>query len=151
MAASYPKPDNQKRNRNEPAFGWSDLPAAGREGEPPSLPPRSEDARDWLDVTIEAWADLWKSPQATMWDPSGRTLRSWAVCFDDLAQCQKDRKPVPASLLNEMRQVEDRHGLSPKAMLQLRWRIVTEDSSAVPVRTSKDRKSSVLKVLEGGG
>lgn len=152
MGASYPKPDDERRNPNPPAFGWVDLPVEGREGDPPSLPPRPEGAREWLPETVEAWKGLWAKPQAVMWDQSGRTLEAWVVLYNDMCQFQVDRKPVPASLLSEMRQIEDRHGLSPKAMLQLRWRISEPEQPAAVLVSSGfgDRKGAALKVLKGG-
>lgn len=126
MGASYPKPDDERRNRVEPRFGWVNLPA--KSGlTPPPLPA----VRDWSEVTIGWWAELWSKGQATQWDPSGSSALPMAVLFQDL-QDQPDRSKVPG-LLAEMRQHEDRHGLNPKAMLQLRWRI-TDD---VPASTSK--------------
>lgn len=152
LSASYPKPDDERRNPNPPKFGWRDLPANGREGDPPLLPERPEGAKEWLPETVEAWNQLWTTPQAVAWDQSGRTLHVWAVLHNDMGQFQADRKPVPASLLSELRQIEDRHGLSPKAMLQLRWRVIEDfEQTPIPGGTGlRDRKKATLKVLEGG-
>lgn len=59
-----------------------------------------------------------------MWDPSARTLRSWAELREQVELLVDGGRPVPPGLFGEMRQIEDRHGLNPKALLQLRWRIV---------------------------
>lgn len=147
MPASYPKPDDQRRNRVEPRFGWVDLPAAGRVGEPPGLPVRVDGA--WSSQTLDAWSDLWSSPQSTQWDQSGRTLHRWAICHEDVVRYQAQRDPVPASLLSEMRQLEDRHGLSPKAMLQLRWRIAETEAVSTRRSRSSSRMRDRLSVVDG--
>lgn len=120
MAASYPKPDGQKVTRHEPKFGWTDLPLAGRDGPPPKLP----SWRQWQTATKSWWRDLWAKPQATQWEQDGSTLWTLACLYDDLIAQRAEAAKVSA----EMRQHEDRHGLNPKAMLQLRWRLAADDT-----------------------
>jgi hypothetical protein len=121
MPASYPKPDGQKVNRHAPAFDWTELPAK-RGGRTPSLPAW----RKWSPSTRAWWRALWTRPQAVMWDQSGATLHVLAALYDDLIGGASDAARVSA----EIRQHEDRHGLSPKAMLQLRWRVVADEPKA---------------------
>lgn len=116
----YPKDESTRRNRHALTFDWTTLPLEGRQGPPPTLPP----LRVWTEATLDEWARLWRSPQATMWDQSGRTLHAWAILHHHYVTDEKGERV--ASLAAEMRQHEDRHGLSPKAMLQLRWRISTQ-------------------------
>lgn len=97
------------------------LDPAGRPGKPPELP----SGREWPAPTVQAWNDLWATPQATMWDQTGRTLRRWAWLHAELTE----RRQAAAALSAEMRQIEDRHGLSPKALMTLRWRIGTGDEA----------------------
>ena len=124
----YPKPDGERRNRAERQFDWTVLPAEGRAGDPPALPKW----RPWTDVTIEWWADLWSTPQATMWDPSGRSLHALALLHHELMLDQHREQSRAASISAEMRQHEDRHGLTPKAMLQMRWRVGAPAEPAKP-------------------
>ena len=112
MPASYPKPDAERRNRVAPAFGWTHLAPRPRVKAPP-LP-----AGDWSDATLAWWTDLWTSPQAVMWDATGRTLLGAAHLVEFRA-----RNGTTSAVEAELRQHYDRHGLNPKAMLQLRWRI----------------------------
>ena len=112
MAGRYPKPDAERRNPNPPAFGWTFLSPKVRV-RVPELP-----AGSWSATTRAWWADLWSSPQAVMWDASGRTLHGAAF----LVEVRAATGTTP-SLESELRQHYDRHGLNPKAMLQLRWRI----------------------------
>lgn len=125
----YPKPDDERRNRNERALDWITLPAEGRQGPPPKLP----DWRTWTEPTLSWWADLWRSPQAVRWDESGRSLHRLAILHHQLmldGHLEPEKSRL-TSISSEMRQVEARHGLSPKAMLDLRWRISTEPGSAL--------------------
>lgn len=74
------KPDAERRNRNPKPFGWTDLPAGGREGPPPKLPP----IRKWSAATRAQWKAWWSLPQAVMWDPSGLTLHRLALLHEIL-------------------------------------------------------------------
>lgn len=120
------KPDGQKVTRNAPKFDWESLPASGRVGPPPKLPP----ARKWTKATRDAWARVWAKPQAVMWDQSGDSMLAWAICHHEILIADDTGKAL-GPLMAEMRQVEDRHGLNPKALLQLRWRIVDDEGVAV--------------------
>lgn len=133
--ASYPKPDGQKVTRHAPKFDWVSLPER-REEPAPELPAW----RLWNDKTVEWWTELWTRPQATQWDQDGSTLWTLACLYDDLISNRAEAAKVSA----EMRQHEDRHGLNPKAMLQLRWR-VSGDSE--PNRSQTRRRRSALKVV----
>jgi hypothetical protein len=122
--ASYPKGDGERRNRAERQFDWSVLPMEGRDGPPPALPAW----REWTSQTLAWWAELWATPQATMWDQSGRSMHTLALLHHELMTDASNAAKVSA----EMRQHEDRHGLTPKAMLQLRWRISSQPAVAAP-------------------
>jgi hypothetical protein len=119
-----PKPDSERRRTNRPTFEWTLLPASGRKGKTPPLPKW----RLWHPETLVWWRALWRKPQATAWDQSGATLHPLATLYDDLISGREPAAKVSA----EMRQHEDRHGLNPKSLLQLRWRIVPDaDLAAV--------------------
>ena len=107
-------------------------------GPAPDLP----DLRSWSLSTIAWWDDLWSCPQAVAWDQTGRTLVRLAILFDDMV------KERPGASTTAMQQLEDRHGLNPKAMLQLRWRIV-EEADVMPMPTKTARKQR-LKVVDAG-
>lgn len=77
----------------------------------------------------------------------------FAAVMDDLISGRVDA--VKAS--PEIRQHQDRHGMNPKAMLQLRWRIVDEVAVPVPVKSAGQggtqaglRKRRGLEVVDGG-
>ena len=121
MPASYPKPDGQKVTRHEPKFGWVDL-----RPDPGVKVPRLPSWRAWQAQTKRWWSTLWGKPQAAMWVADGSTLWALACLYDDLIAGRADAARVSA----EMRAHEDRHGLNPKAMLQLRWRVVDAEVEA---------------------
>lgn len=125
--ASYPKPDGERRNRAERQLDWTMLPFEGRAGDPPALPRW----REWTEQTLAWWAELWSTPQATRWDTTGRSLHTMALLHHELMTDASNASKLSA----EMRQHEDRHGLTPKAMLQLRWRVAAPAATvaAAPV------------------
>ena len=115
MRGPLPKPSEQRRRRNASTFTGATLPSIGRTEPAPKLPTW----RPWHPKTRRWWKELWATPQATQWDPSGLSLWTYA-CLVDLLVTVK----YPAHHLSpELRQHEDRHGLNPKAMASLRWRI----------------------------
>jgi hypothetical protein len=142
MPGPSPKPDDQRRRRNPPTFAWVELPKSGREGSPPRLPAW----RQWQPKTKRWWKELWAKPQAVMWEQDGSTLLTLACLYDDLIAGRADAAKVSA----EMRQHEDRHGLNPKAMLQLRWLIRDESTEPghepAPVTPIDDRRKRLRVV-----
>ena len=102
---------------------------------------------EWLPAT-EAWrAALWSTPQATIWREDGSTLHALAPLWEGIfAGGEMQLAP------NEIRQHEDRHGLSPKAMETLRWRIAPVTPAPTPgavrptVRQPRPVRDPKLKV-----
>ena len=88
-----------------------------------------------------------------MWKQDGSTLIVLAALYDDLISGRAE----PAKVSAEMRQHEDRHGLNPKAMLNLRWRIVADELGAA--RTGKRKAApeagtaakARLRAVKGAG
>jgi hypothetical protein len=137
VGASYQKPTDQKINRNPTKLSWVSLPPGGRIAAPPELPDNLlKQGTVWMPATLEAWSRMWASPQALMWDQTGQSLHAWAILHDALIRGDK----APAPLIGEMRQIEDRHGLNPKAMAQLCWRIGDEDDEAEQAEPEAPKK-----------
>lgn len=128
--ASYLKPDAERRNRHQPAFGWTVLPERQRR-RPPPLPAW----RHWSPATLDWWRGLWARPQAAAWDRSGLTLAPAALVFEAIVAGETAVAPLVA----ELRQHYDRHGLSPKAMSQLRWRVAELEEAPRGNPRSADR------------
>lgn len=67
------------------------------------------------------WVGLWSVPQANMWHLLGWTRIVARYCW--LLERTETEPDVPATIFGEVRQLEDRLGLTPKALLQLQWEI----------------------------
>jgi hypothetical protein len=85
---------------------------------------------------------LWAKPQAVVWEHlhHERVVGRYARLVLDA-----EEKGASAALLSEVRQMEDRLGLSPMAMLRLRWRIADE-----PARARDDDDTGNVVALYGG-
>ena len=139
MPGPLPKPAGARLRTAAPTYPETALPADGRQGPPPPLPPLT----DWHPFTVEAWTAWWSTPQATQWDQSGKTLHRWALLYDVLV-----RDPAaPASVHGQLLQVEDRHGMSPQAMAKLRWQVRAAEP-VVPVDVPKSKTDRRRRVLE---
>jgi len=108
-----PKPPSRRHRRNKVA-GEAILPAAGRQEPAPPLPGISV----WLEWTKEYWATIWASPMATRWSEFD------VPALARLAKLQQDcLVDGDSRRLAEIRQLEDRFGLSPRGRRLLGWEI----------------------------
>lgn len=129
-----PAPARNPRRRNARP-DWFKLPREGRKGPAPDWP---MGGRFPSTRVRELWESLWATPQAEAWEMLGwtRVVARYAVLVveaeNDLAS-PGERGPN-ASLLGEVRQLEDRIGLTPMAMRRLLWEVVDDaaDELAVP-------------------
>lgn len=121
MPGPAPKPDAQRRRRNASPQAVR-LPAEGRQGATPvwplSRPTKAEQA---------VWAEVWATPQAVAWERLGWTRTVARYCRFLVASEKRD---ATSTLLGEVRQLEDRLGLTPMSMLRLRWEIVEDEVAA---------------------
>ena len=108
-----PPKRNARRTNKRP--DWRTLPASGREGDPPEFPLSRPSV-----AVLALWLDLWRSPQAVAWEQFGwtRVVARYAKLL-----VAAERTNATAALLAEVRQLEDRLGLSPMAMRRLQWEI----------------------------
>lgn len=123
MAGMGPPPNPQHRHRGKTLSNANlSLPPDGRQGDPPIWPlPKPKAAERTV------WAQLWVTPQAVAWENLGWT-RAVARYVRVLVEAEKP--DASAAMLGEVRQMEDRLGLSPMAMLRLRWTIGDEADPA---------------------
>jgi len=130
-----PKHPDQRRRRNTPKL--TQLPAEGRSGRAPRWP-----FADSTPAERKLWAELWRTPQAVMWERT-RAHREVAgyVRWSLLAE-SGDIKAAP-----EARQLSDRLGLTPLALRRLEWEIVADEVSAKrevsPAGSARARLASV--------
>lgn len=143
-ARSGPAPDPQALRRERDAGEWTELPAAGRAGDPPEWPLSDPTPRE-----LELWAVEWRRPQAIMWERNGQALEVAMFCRA-VADAESPRASVSARTL--VRQQMDSLGLSVPGLRSNRWKIVDAVSvSAAPApRPGRQRGSARtrLKVVE---
>lgn len=163
-----PLPSEQKRRRNAPTIPTTSLPVGGLDAPTPE-PPRSAN----LDTAgVEWWEWAWHTPQAAAWDAGSLyTIARRASLEDDLAAVGRldsldadDLTDASSQALRglvqrlaglatgrlnicrEMREIDDRLGLTPKSLAQLRWKI-TEDGSGTPSQAPQRVGRAKLKVV----
>ena len=89
------------------------------------------------------WRALWRAPEASRWREVDRVPLTRLV---ELSAAKTD----DTKLLAELRQLEDRFGLSPHARKVLGWHDAEEQTLA-PAATAvaKDGRAGALKVITG--
>lgn len=114
-----PNPPKYDPVRPRRGRGPVSLPAEGRKGLPPAWP---------LDGPTEAealaWTALWATPQAVAWESFGWTRTVARYCRFMLLAEEPTAQPA---LLAQVTALEDRLGLTPKAMRLMLWEIVADE------------------------
>lgn len=155
MPGPAPKPAGQRRRRNKAPVAAT-LTSSSKRGRAPNLPGSAKmlaSTRDW-------WKTVWASPMAAHWieadrpavvrlahlqDLVARELRGWTDRDDVGHLVEDDQVPelvrvklggamVSVTLLAEMRQIEDRLGLTPMARKRLQWELEDETAAAPAAR-----------------
>lgn len=99
------------------------LPAEGYDGPVPAWPLDTEPST----VELDLWGKLWRTPQAAEWARGGYERLVGRLAM--LMIVAEDPSKPSAALLGEVRQLEDRLGLSPMAMRRLSWKVEGEGSA----------------------
>lgn len=125
---------NSRRNQNAKArAGWVQLPAEGAKVKAPAWPLEGRAPR--------GWAVLWKKPQAVMWRELGNEdVVARYLVLKNLIQQPESLEDVNAAALSELRQMEDRLGLSPMALKRLQWEIVAGGEVKPDLRIVESRE-----------
>jgi hypothetical protein len=124
-ARSGPPPDPNALRRERDKGEWVMLPATGRPGDAPVWPLRGHSEREAL-----LWGDLWRKPQALMWERNGLELEV-ALYVRNLAIVELPGSPVNLGTL--VRQQSDSLGLTTPGLRANRWKIVDSvPAEAVP-------------------
>lgn len=119
MPGPIPKPPNQTRRPSRGTFTY--LPTGGRKGKAPPWPLGEPTARE-----LDVWRRLWRLPQAAAWEAGG----AFDITIARYAWLKVSTEgDTSASMLGELRQLEDRLGLNPVSMARLRW--VVDDHTEV--------------------
>lgn len=134
MPGPAPKHPSQRRRRNT-AQGLTRLPAEGRDGRAPKWPLAASPDPVTARAERALWRSLWSTPQAVAWERSGWTRV--VARYTRLLTGIEAADGAAAALLAEVRQLEDRLGLTPLAMQRLRWEVVeappAESGDSAPV------------------
>lgn len=151
-----PLPNPQRRRTNAPTIPTTTLPAEGRSDPPPKIPAYvklGKTGRAW-------WRWAWSTPQAAAWalghegtvarraaleDDLGALEQVEGLDFTDLIGDETLAGDVRAAvqrvaalatgrlqIMKEMRELDDRLGLTPKAMAALRWSIAAPSAEEKP-------------------
>ena len=113
-----PKHPDQRVRRNTSKL--TQLPAEGRQGRAPKWP-----FADSTPTERKLWGELWRTPQAVMWDRTHAHREVAAYVRWSLLAETGDIKAAP-----EARQLSDRLGLTPLALRRLEWEIVADEVTA---------------------
>lgn len=132
-----PKPPAERVRRNQPTIPTTKLPAAGFAGPAPKCPVKlSRAGKAW-------WRWAWRTPQAAAWsDGDLYVIARRAQLEDDLDAARAEGVPI-GSLSKAATELEDRLGLTPKAMAALRWSIVAEETAEKASTTERRRLQAV--------
>lgn len=145
-ARSGPAPDPNALRRERDAGEWTELPDAGREGDPPVWPLTEPTPRE-----LELWAAEWRRPQAIMWERNGQQLEV-AMYVRAVVDAESPRASVSARTL--VRQQMDSLGLTVPGMRTNRWKIVRESQPQTSAQTGaaagRTRAKDRLHLVEGG-
>jgi hypothetical protein len=126
-----PKPEDQRRNRAQPAYEWvevMDAPFAGAVPELGDLPPR----------TMQWWAAVAKMPHCVLWDDA-----DWQFAIDTAYVHSQWVSEMTASFASELRQREKLLGLTWDARRDLRIRYISaglESTAERPISLEERRR-----------
>lgn len=109
-----PAPKKEARRRNSRP-DWITLPAEGRQGRAPAWPIGKPQPTE-----TKLWRQLWSTPQAVAWEHLGWTR---VVARYVRVVLEAEGPAGTAAILGEVRQLEDRLGLTPMSMKRLQWEI----------------------------
>ncbi|MCO1575490.1 hypothetical protein M8C13_06930 [Crossiella sp. SN42] len=118
------------------------LPASGRTGQAPAWPLPVNDDPAFAERESALWTTLWRTPQAVAWE-----RLDWLVepaLYVRLVAAAEAKHLKSAA---EARQWSDRLGLSPLALLRLRWEI-TEDEPGDTEPSGREAADSTVTVME---
>jgi len=128
-----PKPDAVRRNARP---GITMLPAKGRQGDAPDWP-----IGDPHPLETALWQELWATPQAHAWEQLG-----WTRIVARYCRCVIVAEGLDKDAMSEARQLEDRLGLTPKAMRMLMWQIAPDEVAEKRQETSAGARGRIKAV-----
>lgn len=119
--------------------GPTQLPKGGRLGPPPEWPlPGRQTAAE-----REAWAGLWRTPQAVAWERLEWTRTVARYCR---LMLRAEKANATAALQAQATALEDRLGLTPKSMRLLLWEVVTDEVAEKREETTQSARGRIKAV-----
>lgn len=144
---SGPAPDPHALRRDREAGQWVTLPAEGRTGPTPEWPLTDPTARE-----LELWQQLWRKPQALLWERNGQHHEVAMYCRRFAAAEVPD---APVALGTLVRQMMDSLLLTIPAMRSARVQIAGGEGKAEaeskPARRRGGGSRARLTVVRGDG
>jgi hypothetical protein len=135
--ANPPKFDPLRRNAR---VGPVELPAGGYQGEIPTWPlPGRQSAAE-----REAWAQLWRTPQAAAWAELGWTRTVARYCR---TMVRAERTGSTAAIQGAAHTLENDLGLTPRAMRLLLWTVGRPAGAPEEVASPADELDAARKRL----
>jgi len=140
---SGPAPDPNALRRERDGDQWRELPAAGRDGELPEWP-----FPDQSEAERELWSDLWRLPQAVVWEEQLQHLQVALYC----RRFVEASAPKSATSLSTLvKQLAEDLGLSLSGMARNQWRIGSSDRPKAKPAARRSSSKAKLKVVAGDG
>jgi hypothetical protein len=144
-AGRTPDPNALRRDRKDDA-GWTVLPAEGRKGKkPPSFPLIDPTARE-----MQLWRELWKKPQAIVWEKNGQEMQ---VAMYTRTFAEAEIIGAHTNLRTLLRQQANELLLTLPALLSARVRIAEDEVAAkrtqAKVEPAKNSARDRLKAVNG--
>lgn len=136
-----PDPNALRRLRKDDSSGWTTLPAAGRDAEPPAWPLSGQSDRE-----AELWERFWHKPQAFVWERDNLT-ELVALFVRQLTEAEGQK--ASAENRKTVRMMFADLYLTPDSLARARLRI--EDAapetqtSSTPKRSSTRNRLTVVK------
>lgn len=115
-----PNPPKMDPARGARGRGPTKLPKEGRTGRTPRWPLEVEASVE----EKKAWRELWKLPQAVMWEKQRITRTVARYCR---AMVEAEEPGAKPGLHAQVTAMEDRLGLTPKAMRLLLWEVTVDE------------------------
>lgn len=145
MLAGRPPKHPDDRQRRNAAPGITPLPSGGYKGDIPEFPLDRPSRRE-----VQLWSLHWRLPQAEMWAKMhvtfvvARYIRALSVI-----EHNESVNVATTNLHAEVRQLEDRLGLSPLSLVRLRWEIVDEQTGqAVDMKVASKAAVRRLRAID---